>query len=92
MQFDWDPNKAADNETKHGVSFEEATTVFGDPLSDTYDDPDHSWEERRFLIIGTCEQGRLLLVAHTEEGEIIRIISAREPTRKERKLYEEKQT
>ena len=92
MQFDWDPNKAADNETKHGVSFEEATTVFGDPLSDTYDDPDHSWEERRFLIIGTSEQGRLLLVAHTEEGEIIRIISAREPTRKERKLYEENQT
>ena len=92
MQFDWDPNKAAGNETKHGVSFEEATTVFGDPLSDTYDDPDHSWEEHRFLIIGTSEQGRLLLVAHTEEDEIIRIISVREPTRKERKLYEEKQT
>jgi uncharacterized protein len=91
MQFDWDPNKAASNEAKHEVSFEEAATVFGDPLSDTFDDPDHSWEERRFLIIGTSVQGRLLIVSHTDDGEIVRLISARELTRKERKFYEEHQ-
>lgn len=91
VQFDWDPNKAASNETKRGVSFEEAAIVFGDPLSDTFDDPDHSWEERRLLIIGTSEQGRLLLVSHTDDGEIVRIISARELTRKERRFYEENQ-
>ena len=91
MQFDWDPNKTASNEANHGVSFEEAATVFGDPLSDTYDDPDHSWEERRLIIIGTSAQNRLLFVAHTDDGEIVRIISAREPTRKERKFYEENQ-
>lgn len=91
MQFDWDPNKAASNEAKHDVSFEEAATVFGDPLSDTFDDPDHSWEERRFLIIGTSVQGRLLIVSHTDDGEIVRLISARELTRKERKFYEENQ-
>ncbi len=89
MQFDWDPNKAAGNEAKHGVSFEEAATVFGDPLSDTYDDPDHSLDERRLLIIGTSEQGRLLIVSHTDDGQTVRIISAREVTRKERKFYEE---
>jgi uncharacterized protein len=91
MQFDWDPKKAASNEAKHGVSFEEAATVFGDPLSDTYNDPDHSWQERRFIIIGTSAQGRLLFVAHTDDGEIVRLISAREATRKERKFYEENQ-
>ena len=89
MQFDWDPNKAVRNLTDHGVSFEEATTVFGDPLSETYDDPDHSLTERRFILIGTSEQGRLLFIAHTDDGQIIRIISAREPTRGERKYYEE---
>ena len=59
MRFDWDKDKAARNVVKHGVSFEEAATVFGDPLSDTFDDPDHSAEERRFLIIGHSQQGRL---------------------------------
>ena len=72
LTFEWDPQKDAGNVKKHGVNFREATTVFGDPLSDTYDDPDHSWEERRFIIIGTSNQGRLLLVAHTAEGETIR--------------------
>jgi hypothetical protein len=89
MQFAWDEKKAAANLAKHGVSFEEAATVFGDPLSDTFDDPDHSAEERRFVIIGMSEQGRMLIVAHTDDGEIVRLISAREPTRGEREFYEE---
>ena len=89
MRFEWDENKAARNFVKHGVSFEEAATVFGDPLSDTFDDPDHSAEERRFVIIGASEKGRMLVVAHTDEGEVVRLISAREPTRKEREFYEE---
>jgi hypothetical protein len=89
MQFAWDEKKAAINLSKHGISFEEAATVFGDPLSDTFDDPDHSLEERRFVIIGTSEKGRMLVVAHTDEDKVIRIISAREPTSGERKFYEE---
>ena len=89
MQFAWDEKKAAANLAKHGVSFEEAATVFGDPLSDTFDDPDHSAGERRFVIIGMSEQGRVLIVAHTDNGEIVRLISAREPTRGEREFYEE---
>lgn len=89
MRFEWDENKAAGNLAKHGISFEEAATVFGDPLSDTFDDPDHSAEERRFIIIGTSERGRMLVVSHTDDGEVVRIISAREPTRGEREFYEE---
>lgn len=89
MRFEWDTEKAATNLVKHGVSFQEAATVFGDLLSDTFDDPDHSAEERRFLIIGTSLQGRMLIVSHIDDGETIRIISAREPTRGERKAYEE---
>jgi uncharacterized protein len=89
MWFEWDENKAAQNLVKHGVSFEEALTVFGDPLSDTFDDPDHSIDERRFIIIGISEKGRMLIVAHTDEEESIRIISARAPTREEREFYEE---
>lgn len=92
MLFKWDENKAASNRAKHGVSFEEAATVFGDPLSDTFDDPDHSAGEHRFIIIGTSEQGKMLVVAHTDEGETVRIISAREPTRSERESYEESQS
>ncbi len=91
MEFDWDSSKAASNLVNHRVSFEEAATVFGDPLSETYDDPDHSIAERRFIIIGTSEQRRLLFVSHTDDGQMIRIISAREPTRGERKYYEENQ-
>lgn len=89
MRFEWDENKANANLLKHGVSFEEAATVFGDPLSDTFDDPDHSTDERRFLIIGVSEKGRMLIVAHTDDGDIVRIISAREPCRGEREFYEE---
>ncbi len=88
MRFEWDENKAARNFVKHGVSFEEAATVFGDPLSDTFDDPDHSAEERRFVIIGVSGKGRVLIVAHTDKGEVVRLISAREPTRREREFYE----
>jgi uncharacterized DUF497 family protein len=89
MKFEWDENKAAGNLVKHGVSFEEAATVFGDPLSDTFNDPSHSAEQRRFIIIGMSERGRMLIVSHTDDGETIRIISAREPTRGERDFYEE---
>jgi uncharacterized DUF497 family protein len=89
MRFEWDESKATRNLVRHGVSFEEATTVFGDMLSDTVDDPDHSAEERRFIIIGMSEKGRMLIVAHADDGDIIRIISAREPTHRERGFYEE---
>ncbi len=89
MRFEWDEKKGVTNLAKHGVSFEEAATVFGDPLSDTFDDPDHSVDERRFLIIGTSDRGRMLVVAHTDDGLVVRIISAREPTSGERKSYEE---
>ncbi|HYH85735.1 MAG TPA: BrnT family toxin [Pyrinomonadaceae bacterium] len=88
MEFEWNAKKAAANLAKHGVSFEEATTVFGDLLSETFDDPDHSSEERRFIIIGTSEKGKMLIVSHTDDGEVVRIISAREPTRGEREFYE----
>jgi hypothetical protein len=89
VRFEWDENKAAANLIKHGASFQEAATVFGDPLSDTFDDPDHSSEERRFVIIGRSERGRILVVAHSDDGETVRIISARLPTQGERKFYEE---
>jgi hypothetical protein len=89
MRFEWDQTKAATNLAKHGISFEEATTVFGDPLSDTFDDPDHPVDEQRFLIVGASDRGRMLIVAHTDDGAVVRIISAREPTSGERKSYEE---
>ncbi len=88
MRFRWGEDKAARNLVKHGVPFAEATTVFGDPLSDTFNDPDHSAEERRFIIVGVSKKGRILVVAHTDDGEVIRIISAREPTHGEREFYE----
>lgn len=89
--FTWDPAKAAANLRKHGVDFREAGTVFDDPLSITFPDDDHSTSEQRFLIVGASAPGRLLVVAHTEEGDTIRIISARPVTRSERKFYEEDQ-
>ncbi len=89
MRFAWDPKKAASNLRKHGVSFEEASTVFRDVLSATGSDPDHSLEEHRFVTFGISKQGRFLAVSHTEEGNVIRIISARLATRQERKIYEE---
>lgn len=89
MRFEWDPRKAASNARKHRVAFEEAATVFGDPLAVTFADPDHAVGERRFLTFGTSNLGRLLLVSHAERGEALRIISARRALRSERKLYEE---
>ena len=88
-RFEWDPRKAATNLRKHGVSFEEASTVFFDPLSATGNDPDHSAAENRMVTFGVSSSGRLLAVAHTEHGDAIRIISARKATRAERKIYEE---
>jgi uncharacterized protein len=89
MRFIWDQKKASSNLAKHGVSFQEATTVFGDPLSHSFLDPDHSRDEQRFIIIGASEQGRILVVAHTDDEELVRIINAREATPGERKSYEE---
>jgi uncharacterized DUF497 family protein len=88
MQFEWDPEKAQANRKKHGVSFEEAVTVFYDPLSATFDDVDHSVGERRLITIGFSSRGRLLVVSHTERGEALRIISARRATAHERKKHE----
>jgi uncharacterized DUF497 family protein len=89
MKFSWNPKKAAANLKKHGVSFEEASTVFHDTLSVTGSDPDHSGEEQRFVTFGNSSEDRLLVVAHTDEGETIRMISARLVTRQERRIYEE---
>jgi uncharacterized DUF497 family protein len=89
MEFAWDPNKTTSNLRRHNVSFGEAATVFSDPLSTTVPDPDHSLGEDRYITIGMSYRGRLLIVAHTEHGDRIRIISARELTRRERTQYEE---
>lgn len=89
MNFEWDPRKAIGNIRKHGVSFQEAATVFGDPLSLTIGDPDHSEDEHRFLIVGLSHARRLLVVAHADRGETVRIISARLASRRERRIYEE---
>ena len=89
MEFEWDPKKAAKNFRKHRISFNEAATVFGDSLGTTVPDPDHSLAEDRYITVGMSSRGRLVMVAHTERGERIRIISARELTRAERKAYEE---
>ncbi len=90
LQFSWDPKKAETNRRKHGVTFGEAATAFGDPLSITILDPDHSVGENRFILIGQSFQSRLLVVVHLELAEeSIRLISARSATRRERRLYEE---
>jgi hypothetical protein len=88
MEFEWDIDKATSNLDKHGVSFAEAMTVFGDPLEVAIPDPDHSEEEFRFVSIGRSEQGRLLVVAYTEREARIRLINAREAAPKERRNYE----
>jgi uncharacterized protein len=90
MQFEWDPRKDLANRRKHAVGFREATTVFGDPFAITFPDAEHSADEQRFLTIGASAAGRLLVVAHAERNEAIRIISARPATPRERKFYEEK--
>lgn len=89
MQFEWDPAKAAANIRKHGVTFHEAATVLEDPLSTTFPDDSHSVAERRFVTIGASLRGRLLVVAHSERNDTIRIISARRATRRERAFYEQ---
>mgnify|MGYP001601373766 CR=1 FL=1 len=88
MQFEWDREKAKKNLRNHKVSFEEAMTVFYDPLSATFDDPEHSDDEERLITIGYSSRSRLLVVSHTERGKIIRIISARTATAHERKKHE----
>jgi uncharacterized protein len=88
MEFEWDPNKSAKNIKKHGVSFTEAATVFGDPLSTTFPDPDHSIQENRFIIVGSSNTGKLIVIAHIYRNNRVRIISARGATRRERKFYE----
>jgi len=92
VTFEWDPGKAAQNRRKHRVSFHEAATVFGDPLTLTYQDPDHSVHEQRFITVGMSSAGQLLIVAHADSGDRIRIISARKTTRRERSHYEEQET
>lgn len=87
MLFEWDPHKARSNLAKHDVSFEEAVTAFADPLSFTRFDPDHSADEDRFLLLGATQSGRLVVVAHTDRGESIRIISARLASTRERRAY-----
>ncbi len=89
MDFEWDDTKAEANERKHGVPFAEAQTVFADPLALTGYDPDHSGEEDRYLTMGTSIAGRLLVVSHTDRGENVRILSAREASRRERRDYED---
>ncbi|MBW1782204.1 MAG: BrnT family toxin [Deltaproteobacteria bacterium] len=89
MRFEWDPKKAAPNVRKHGVTFQEAATVFGDPLAITFDDPDHSESEERYLTFGLSLQGRLIVISHTERGDRTRIISARLMGREERVIYEQ---
>ena len=88
-RFTWDPAKDAANAKKHGVRFAEAMTAFADPLSVTIADPDHSLGEARYILAGLSTRGRLLVVAHADEGTQIRLISARPATRRERHAYEE---
>ncbi len=87
MEFSWDSDKAAANAEKHGVTFEEATTAFGDPLSITVHDPEHSEDETRFVLVGQSFTGKLRVVVHSERESGIRVISAREATRRERRDY-----
>ena len=89
LKFEWDEEKATSNVAKHGVSFEEAASVFGDPLALTFPDPDHSVGEERMLTFGISHINRLLVVVHTERGRSIRVISARKATKRERGIYEQ---
>jgi uncharacterized protein len=89
MRFEWDPKKATTNLKKHGVTFQEAATVFGDPLAITFQDPDHSEVEDRQMTFGLSLQKRLVVVSHTKRKDRTRIISARLMDRKERVIYEE---
>ena len=90
LEFEWDPRKAHRNLTIHGVSFDEASTAFQDPLSQTIADPLHSEDEKRFVLLGRSHRNRLLVVVHTERGDRIRLISARLASTRERVRYEER--
>ncbi|AFY60201.1 BrnT family toxin [Synechococcus sp. PCC 6312] len=89
IEFEWSPEKAQSNLQKHGVSFQEAATVFNDPLSVTFPDPDHSIGESRYVIIGLSRFGQVLIVSHTDRANKVRIISARIASRQEKRFYEE---
>jgi hypothetical protein len=89
IRFEWDPVKAEANQRKHGIGFEEAATIFGDPMSLTIADQQHSEAEPRFITVGSSVRSRLLVVVHTDRDEAIRIISARVATRRERRAHEE---
>lgn len=89
MNFEWDSEKAAENLERHRISFEEAATAFGDPLSITIGDPDHSEAEDRYVLLGMTFRGRLVVVVHTDRGENVRLISARLASRRERRSYEQ---
>ena len=89
MIIEWDPTKAVGNRRKHGVDFGEAVTALEDPLSTTYPDPDHSFDEHRFVTIGISARGRVLVVAHADRRGAVRIISARPAIPRERRFYEE---
>ena len=88
MKYEWDQEKAANNLKKHGISFSEATSVFGDPFAITFDDPDHSIGEQRFLTFGMTQTGTLVIVSHTETQDGIRIISACPMNKQEKTIYE----
>jgi hypothetical protein len=88
IDFEWNPQKAEINRRKHGISFDEAATVFEDTLSVTYPDLDYSEQEERYLIIGVSSQYQVLVISHTYRSEIIRIISARRATKREQRFYE----
>ncbi|SLM28801.1 conserved hypothetical protein [Desulfamplus magnetovallimortis] len=89
LKFEWDPNKACSNHGKHGITFDDAKTVFNDPFFITFLDIEHSQDEERYITLGMSTDQRLLMIAHTEREEIIRIISARKATKNERRVYEE---
>ncbi len=89
MQFEWEPEKDRDHLARHGISFDEASTVFGDPFAVTIDDPDHSTEERRFVTTGYSTRQRIIIVVHTDRDDSVRLISAREVTPAERRVYEQ---
>jgi uncharacterized DUF497 family protein len=89
MVFEWNEKKASANARKHGVTFHEAATVFGDPLAITFADPDHSIDEQRYLTFGVSRFARLIVVSHFDRGERVRIISARPMTRGEKRIHEE---
>jgi hypothetical protein len=89
VEFEWDPDKARENVAKHAITFEKASTVFGDPLELTIPDPGHSLDEDRYVSVGTSATGRLLVVGYTERGSNIRVIFARRATVREQHDYEE---